>query len=423
MNTLAFIAAHAGFALDRVPLGGGASVADHLIQEWRQTHPFKVHVISPSVLAEQAPNEFDLVRMSEWRYARFCLAFEKAATQAVLSKNPPSAPVLCNDVSEGPDVHRLAEAGYAVFTIYHVDVLDYVCRLYLRGAISPVRLAAGYRWLEKSPIARLLPDVAKLVLKKQEHSVRYSKGLIVPSAAMRDVLMDCYPQTDSSRIHVIPWGIWSPALISSESVESEKAFFFSQWADRPHAKVLLTLSRISPEKGQDRLLEALSIWEKQRDYPEEGLVCVIAGEAAYMQGQRFEAFLRKKARRLRRTKVIFAGYAAGARKEALWRLAHVYVFPSRHESYGLTMMEAMRAGVPVLCTPTHGAREIFKPDYGWMTLDVEGVRVPEQLCQMLQFIHSHETLRHQKGEAGKRFACREPFSKSAAQVAELLKKA
>ena len=72
---------------------------------------------------------------------------------------------------------------------------------------------------------------------------------------------------------------------------------------------------------------------------------LIAGEAAYMQGHRFEKKLRQLAKRLRKTAVHFVGYASGARKKALFEMADLYVFPYRHESYGLTLLEAMRVGL------------------------------------------------------------------------------
>ena len=39
------------------------------------------------------------------------------------------------------------------------------------------------------------------------------------------------------------------------------------------------LSRISPEKGQDRLLKALALWEKRRIIPKKEFTLFIAGEA------------------------------------------------------------------------------------------------------------------------------------------------
>src|SRR6185369_9342106 len=97
------------------------------------------------------------------------------------------------------------------------------------------------------------------------------------------------------------------------------------------AHVLLTLSRISPEKGQDLLLEALLEWEQREDFPQHPLWLFLCGDAAFMQGQRYLRRLQTLAARLKRTRMVFPGYVTGERKRGLFALADLYVFPSRHE--------------------------------------------------------------------------------------------
>ena len=58
--------------------------------------------------------------------------------------------MLCNDVSEGPDFAALANAGFPVFTIYHVDVVDYFCRIYL------------HQWFRPETAVRLYDQLATL---------------------------------------------------------------------------------------------------------------------------------------------------------------------------------------------------------------------------------------------------------------------
>ena len=131
-----------------------------------------------------------------------------------------------------------------------------------------------------------------------------------------------------------------------------------------NARVLLTLSRISPEKGQDLLLEKLIEWEQRGDYPRDPLWLFICGEAAFMQGVRFFERLRSLAAKLKKTRVIFPGYVTGDRKKAFFALADLYIFPSRHESYGLTLLEALAAGVPAVCLDHHGARSVMREEFG-----------------------------------------------------------
>ncbi len=181
--TVLYTAAHGGFARESVPLGGGAAVFEHLVAEWTRTHPFDLSTITPAILGSAAPSGADLVRFGERDYARFSRAFERAATEEILRHDPASTIVLANDVSEGPDFAALAARGFRIFTIYHVDVVDYVAAIYGRGFIAPETTVRWYR-----RIGRFLPDMAGLIWAKQEASVRYSRGLIVPSAwSMRGV--------------------------------------------------------------------------------------------------------------------------------------------------------------------------------------------------------------------------------------------
>ncbi len=179
-----------------------------------------------------------------------------------------------------------------------------------------------------------------------------------------------------------------------------------------NARVLLTLSRISPEKGQDLLLEKLIEWERRDDYPREPLRLFICGDAAFMQGIRFFEKLRSLAAKLKKTRVIFPGYATGDRKRAFFALADLYIFPSRHESYGLTLLEALAAGLPAVCLDHHGARSVMKEEFG-------AIVEPSGLIPAIQhLLNDHNLLR--MSSAARLFALNNRFSDQAANLAKLL---
>jgi glycosyltransferase involved in cell wall biosynthesis len=403
--TVLYTAAHGGFAGQAVPLGGGAAVFDHLVEEWERTRPFALRWITPAILGvsgKGAPSGRDLVQFGEREYARFCSAFERAATDEILRHNPAETVVLSNDVSEGPDFQGLAAHGYRIFTIYHVDVVAYVAAIYLRGRIRPETTVQWYPRLR-----RLLPSLAKLIWEKQEASVRHSRGLIVPSAPMRETMLRCYPDCPADAIHVLPWGAWDLAApVDPEPLRRE-------FGVPEGARVLLTLSRISPEKGQDLLLDALLEWERREDFPTEPLWLCVCGDAAFMQGQRYLQDLKNRAARLRRTRVVFPGYVADERKRMFFALADLFVFPSRHESYGLTLLEALAAGLPAVCVDHHGARSVMREEFGELVK-------PRELRGAIARLLADERRRKTMGEAARAFAEGERFSDRAAELARLL---
>ncbi len=387
-----YTAAHGGFR-QSVPLGGGATICDLLVDEWSRTNPFEFRLIRPNVDARK------IVHFKERDYGRFSREFERYSTEEILKHDPKDTVVLANDVSEGPSFTALRE--YLIFTIYHVDVVANVADIYFRGWIRPETTVKLYRRLGWA-----MPSISKLVWEKQEASVRFSRGLIMPSEGMKDVMLRSYPECPREKIHVLPWGVSDPSY-AGDAVPLRYEFNVPD-----NARVLLTLSRISPEKGQDLLLEKLIAWERQADYPTEPLWLFICGEAAFMQGFSYLEKLRALAAKLKKTKVIFPGYVTGDRKKAFFALADLYVFPSRHESYGLTLMEALAAGVPAVCLDHHGARSVMREEFG-AVVPLSG------LIPAIKRLLGDEELPKMR-VAARLFALSNRFSDQAAALAKLL---
>lgn len=328
-----YSAAHADFP-DTEPLGGGKAAADYLIREWREQNLFPLTVLSPKSLRLRLPKP--LAQLSELQYARFCREFERAATAEILKRDPQQCVVLSNDISEGPDFRALGERGYRIVTIFHVDVVEYFTRFYLRGLVRP-ETAARFRWFG------VMPDVLRLVFEKQYQCVRHSARIVVPSAPMKEMILRCYPWCVPEKIVVLPWGDVSvheaarPASLPCPIADDEI--------------VIITLSRLSPEKGIERLLAALP----HVNAHEKKVHVFICGGAAYMKGHAYERKLRRLAERVNTARVEFTGHVIGEQKAGLLQRADIFVSPSRHESYGLTIAEALSAGCRVISHSHYGA--------------------------------------------------------------------
>ncbi len=357
-----YSAAHAEFS-DTEPLGGGKAVADYFIREWREQNLFPLTVLSPNSLGmfdrthpcpsqegkptgSSPPPEGSgvgllrphksLADLSELQYARFCREFERAATAEILKRDPQECIVLSNDISEGPDFGALGERGYRIVTIFHVNVVEYFTRFYLHALVRP-ETAARFRWFG------VMPNVLRLVFEKQYQCVRHSARIVVPSPPMKEMILRCYPWCSTEKIVVLPWG----------DVSARHA---AQPAVAPHPitddeVVIITLSRLSPEKGIERLLAALPCVNPRG----KKLRVFICGGAAYMKGRAYERKLRRLAEKVTTARVEFTGHVVGAEKAALLQRADIFVSPSRHESYGLTIAEALAAGCRVISHSHYGA--------------------------------------------------------------------
>jgi glycosyltransferase involved in cell wall biosynthesis len=328
-----YSAAHADFP-DTEPLGGGKAVADYLIREWREHQPFALTILSPKSLGLRLPKS--LAQLSELEYARFCREFERAATAEILKRDPQRCAVLSNDISEGPEFAAIGERGYRVVTIFHVDVVEYFTRFYLRGLIRP-ETAARFRWFG------VMPNVLRLVFEKQYQCVRHSGRIVVPSAPMKQMILRCYPWCTPEKIVVLPWG--------DVSLHDTAGMAVIPYPVTDDEVVIVTLSRLSPEKGIERLLTALP----HADAHGKKLRVFICGGAAYMKGRAYERKLRRVAERVTTARIEFTGHVVGAEKAALLQRADIFVSPSRHESYGLTIAEARAAGCRVVSHSHYGA--------------------------------------------------------------------
>lgn len=367
-------AAHGGYGSQRVPLGGGAAVFERLCDAW--AHDPELELIAagagphPPAVADYrrlAPPAVEPSRLGTLAYASFCEDFGQATTELALQLEPDI--VLTHDVSEGPDVARLAQAGIRVATIFHVDVVDIFHRLYLAGVIAPPRLTEFYRRLRSWP----WPSLLKLVFEKQERVLSHGHLQIVPSPGAAELLRRCYPQ-QTSPIAVVGWGApqleWSDELVTREAAQLRASVGVP---DDHH--LLLTLSRLSPEKAQHRLLQAVALAER------EGLIdptihVAIGGAPAFMQGQGHARRLRRLAAKLR-TPVHFLGHVGGLQRAGWYRAADLFVVCSLHESYGLTTLEAMQQGCPVVAAQSIGTAATVTEQNG--RLLPQGAEFPRRL--------------------------------------------
>lgn len=126
-------------------------------------------------------------------------------------------------------------------------------------------------------------------------------------------------------------------------------------------KIVLFLGRITLQKGPDYFVEtAKKVLEK-----EPNVKFIVAGSGD-MEGKMIE----KVAESGIGKSVLFTGFLTGEDIDRAYRLADVYVMPSVSEPFGITPLEAMRNGTPVIISKQSGVSEVinhcFKSDF-WDT--------------------------------------------------------
>lgn len=147
-----------------------------------------------------------------------------------------------------------------------------------------------------------------------------------------------------SRMAVIPNPVPAPPPPSPDARAAAEAL----WGTKPGGRIL-SVGRLKPEKNHGLLLAALA------RLPED-LVwrLVLAGTGPS------EALLRAKAQALGLgSRVTFAGMVPDP--SALYASADLFVLSSDHEGFGIVLVEALHAGLPIVATdcPT-GPREVLE---------------------------------------------------------------
>lgn len=115
--------------------------------------------------------------------------------------------------------------------------------------------------------------------------------------------------------------------------------------------VLMTLGRLAGKaraKGFDEVIDILP--ELAQTMPSVAyLICGGGPDRERLEAKAYSLGVGDR--------VVFAGYVAEDEKVAHYRLADVFVMPSRGEGFGIVLLEAMACGIPAIGSVADGSRE------------------------------------------------------------------
>ena len=116
-------------------------------------------------------------------------------------------------------------------------------------------------------------------------------------------------------------------------------------------KIITFLGRITFQKGPEYFIEAAS--KVLKVYP--NVRFVMAGN-----GDMMHKMIRRVSQLHMGTKFTFTGFLAGDDVNRMYSESDVYVMPSVSEPFGISPLEAMRTGVPVIISEQSGVAEVLK---------------------------------------------------------------
>jgi glycosyltransferase involved in cell wall biosynthesis len=118
----------------------------------------------------------------------------------------------------------------------------------------------------------------------------------------------------------------------------DRAIFTTDLREESPAKYLLCVSRVSKEKNLEAFLDL--------DYP--GYQKIMVGDGPMLETYRKQY-----------PDVTFTGFKTGVDLARYYANAEVFVFPSRWETFGIVMIEAMACGTPVAAYPCQGPKDVI----------------------------------------------------------------
>ena len=122
-------------------------------------------------------------------------------------------------------------------------------------------------------------------------------------------------------------------------------------------KAIGQFGRVRPEKGSDIFVEAMI--DLLPDYPEFGAVLVGKVTSKF---EKFSEQLQKKVRDAGlQDRIVWFGEVSFSEVPAMYNAMSIVVAPSRYEGFGLTPIEAMASGAPVIAADTGAYRQMIDP--------------------------------------------------------------
>ena len=182
-----------------------------------------------------------------------------------------------------------------------------------------------------------------------------AEQVIVPTEKVKELLLK---YSVFKEISVIPTGVnlkkFNPDLHLKEDVLKLR----DEYGIKPDDKVLLYLGRISKEKNIAEIIEAMPEYMRERNQVK---FLIVGG------GPEMEHLKQLTADRNMTDKIIFTGPKPWDNIGLYYQLGDVFVSASQSETQGLTYIEAMAAGLPVVAKKDKCLDEILES--GWNGYD------------------------------------------------------
>lgn len=186
--------------------------------------------------------------------------------------------------------------------------------------------------------------------------------VIVPTEKTKDLLMTYSVHKD---ISVIPTGIDLSKFDKMRYPEDDVKALRERFGIRPDEKIMIYIGRVSQEKNIEEIVRAMPEYMKTR----ENVRFVIVGSGPALE--KLENLVHQMGLEKR---FVFTGAQPWDIIGLYYRLGDVFVSASRSETQGLTYIEAMASGLPVIARQDKCLEDILEEGWnGYSFTDAQGL--------------------------------------------------
>jgi glycosyltransferase involved in cell wall biosynthesis len=238
-------------------------------------------------------------------------------------------------------------------------------------------------------------------------SLTRARRVIAVSESTKKDVLDFFKIPDE-RVRVIYEGVDHQRFNREMDLNAVRKYLGDRYSvKRPF---LLFIGTLEPRKNLIRMLEAIYLLSTQDHQFLKQYQLVLAGSPGWLYKEIYEEV---KSRQLE-DHVVFTGYLPAEDVPKFYAAAELFVYPSLYEGFGLPILEAFSAGLPVVTSNTSALAEISGGAAVLVDpLDIEG------LAQAIQKILSDAALRDKLKTLGQQRASQFSWEKCAQQTMEL----
>lgn len=175
-------------------------------------------------------------------------------------------------------------------------------------------------------------------------AVKRAKKIIVPSKKTHDDLIKYYA-CDPKKIKIIALGYTAQKLAIKDGEINNR---FKKYG-LVKGEYFLYIGRIEYKKNTDNLIKAFDKFSKKN----HDIKLIMAGSMGHGGDEIIDGIPEKL-----RKKIIMPGYIDETDKQILLKYATAFIFPSREEGFGIPLLEAMHAGIPIIASDIPTSKEI-----------------------------------------------------------------